>query len=40
LNSYEKRVEYGRQLKEKISTICPILIRGSILEAQGGTVNG
>lgn len=32
----QKRKEYVVFLKEKISNICPILIRGSILEAQGG----
>jgi type I restriction enzyme S subunit len=32
----EKRKSYIDILKEKIANICPILIRGSIIEAQGG----
>ena len=36
LSIYEKRVQFRDSLKEKITRVCPVLIRGSILEAQGG----
>lgn len=32
---YDKRMEYRDELKQRISSICPILIRGSIDEANG-----
>lgn len=35
-DSLNSRKNYLDALKKKISTICPVLIRGSILEAQGG----
>jgi len=35
-NSLKKRKEYYQHLKNRVSTICPILIRGAILESQGG----
>ena len=34
--SIEKRKSFYKQIKDLISTICPILIRGSLLEAKGG----
>lgn len=33
---YQKRKEYFDSIKNKISSICPVLIQGSILEAKGG----
>ena len=36
----QKRKAVREELKKRISTICPILIRGSILEAKGGDSNG
>jgi type I restriction enzyme S subunit len=39
-NAYSFRKETVAILRNLISSICPILIRRSILEAQGGTVNG
>ncbi len=35
-NSLNKKKDFINELKQKISSMCPILIRGSILEAQGG----
>ena len=32
---YDKRMEYRDELKQRISSICPIVIRGSIDEANG-----
>lgn len=37
-NSYIKRKEFVDKLKEKINTICPILIRGAVKEANSGGV--
>lgn len=31
-----KRISFSKSIKETISNICPILIRGSIMEAKGG----
>lgn len=36
LNEYESRKKYANELKQKISNICPILIRGAVKEAKGG----
>ena len=36
LELYEKRLAVGDVLKQKIANICPVLIRGSIMEAKGG----
>jgi type I restriction enzyme S subunit len=35
-NSLKKRNDYVKILNKRVSSICPILIRGSIIEAQGG----
>ncbi len=35
LKIYDKRIEYRDELKQYISGVCPILIRGSIDEANG-----
>ena len=39
LKVYDARVSYRDGLKAIISNICPVLIRGSILEAEGGKPN-
>lgn len=36
LSIYEKRTAYVDLLKQRIANICPVLIRGSIMEAKGG----
>ena len=38
-NAYSQRKTFVSELKEKISNICPVLIRGSILEAKGEKQN-
>lgn len=36
LSSYQNRIEFAKTLKERIANICPVLIRESIAESQGG----
>lgn len=36
LSAYQNRIEFAKTLKEKIANLCPVLIRGSIAESQGG----
>lgn len=36
LSAYQNRIEFAKTLKERIANICPVLIRESIAESQGG----
>lgn len=39
LNTLDERNEFFAKIKKKIYTICPILVRGSLIEAEGGRVH-